>query len=147
MTTGIAQVHYKKDGIATFDATTEKIFEYMSAGDHRHAAFKRHRLVGVSGNEVTIDAEVYKPDGSTFNTTIKHRLNPPKGIETRMIGGAFDGARFVHSYTPVGVRTKVDLEGDFPAFPGMSEADELMMIDGFFATVFAEDTETLRSWS
>jgi hypothetical protein len=41
----------------------------------------------------------------------------------------------------------VDLRGDFPALPGMSEADELAMIDGFFTTVFAEDTATLRTWS
>lgn len=140
-------VHYKRDGIATFDANTEKVFRYMSAGDHHHVAFKSHKLVGVSDDVVTLAAEVYNPDGSTFTTTIKHKLNPPKGIETTMIGGAFDGARFTHSYTPTGGRTKVDLEGDFPAFPGMSEADELKMIDGFFTTVFAEDTATLRSWS
>ncbi len=41
-----------------------------------------------------IDAEVYDPNGSTFQTTIEHRLNPPTGIETRMIGGAFDDGRF-----------------------------------------------------
>jgi hypothetical protein len=140
-------VHYKKDGIATFDVPTAKVFRYMSVGNHRHAAFKRHSLVGVADNVVTIDADVYNPDGSTFTTTIKHKLNPPNGIETTMIGGAFDGARFVHSYTPTGGKTKVDLEGDFPAFPGMSEADELKMIDGFFTMVFAEDTETLRTWS
>jgi hypothetical protein len=95
-------VHYKKDGIATFDATPEKIFRYMSAGNHPHAAFKRHSLVGVSGNEVTVDAEVFNPDGSTFETTITHRLNPPHGIETTMTGGAFDGARFRHTYTAHG---------------------------------------------
>ncbi len=140
-------VHYKKDGIATFDAPPEKLFRYMSAGDHPHAAFKSHRLVGVSENVVTVDAEIYNPDGSTFETTIEHRLDPPNGIETTMTGGAFDGARFTHSYTPVGDQTRVDLEGDFPALPGMSEADELAMIDGFFTTVFAEDTATLRTWS
>jgi hypothetical protein len=64
-----------------------------------------------------------------------------------MTGGPFDGARFVHTYTPLGDRTNVDLEGDFPALPGMSEAEELAMIDGFFATVFAEDAATLRAWS
>jgi hypothetical protein len=139
------QVHYKREGIATFDATTDTVFRYMSAGDHPHVAFKSHRLVGVSGNVVTLAAEVYNPDGSTFTTTITHRLNPPKGVETSMVGGPFDGARFVHSYTPTGGKTKVDLEGDFPALPGMSEADELKMIDGFFTMVFAEDTATLRS--
>ena len=27
-------VHYTKEGIATFDAPTEKVFRYMSAGKH-----------------------------------------------------------------------------------------------------------------
>ena len=140
-------VHYKKDGIATFDATAEKLFSYMSAGGHPHAAFKSHRLAAISDGVVTVTAEVYNPDGSTFETRIEHRLDPPNGIETTMSGGPFDGARFVHSYTPLGERTQVDLEGDFPALPGMSEADELTMIDGFFTTVFEEDTATLRSWT
>ena len=140
-------VHYKHDGIATFDATTETIFRYMSAGNHHHAAFKSHHLVSFAENVVTVDAEIYNPDGSTFKTTIEHRLDPPKGIKTTMVGGAFDGARFVHSYTPIDGMTKVDLEGEFPAFPGMPEADELAMIDGFFTAVFAEDGATLRTWS
>jgi len=29
----------------------------------------------------------------------------------------------------------------------LSEADELAMIDGFFTSVFDEDTATLRTWS
>jgi alkyl hydroperoxide reductase subunit AhpC len=144
---GSDRVHYRKEGIATFDAPTEKIFRYMSAGDHQHAAFKSHKLVDVAENLVTVEAEVYNPDGSTFKTTIKHTLNPPTGVETTMTGGAFDGARFVHSYTPIGDRTKVDLDGEFPALPGMSEADELKMLDGFFTMAFSEDTASLRTWS
>ena len=140
-------VHYKHDGIATFDAATEKIFRYMSTGNHHHAAFKSHRLVGTSDNVVTVEAEIYNPDGSTFVTTIQHRLDRPNGVETTMVGGAFDGARFVHTYRPIGDKTRVDLEGEFPAFPGMPEADELAMIDGFFTAVFAEDTATLQTWS
>jgi hypothetical protein len=64
-----------------------------------------------------------------------------------MAGGPFDGARLVDTYTPLGDRTQVDLEGDFPELPGMSEADELKLIDDFFGPVFAEDTATLRTWS
>jgi len=44
-------------------------------------------------------------------------------------------------------KTIVDLEGYFPTFPGMTEPDELKMIDDFFTMVFAEDTETLKSLS
>jgi alkyl hydroperoxide reductase subunit AhpC len=140
-------VRYRKDSIATFDVPPTTVFKYMSAGNHPHAAFKSHRLVGVAGNIVTVEAEVYNPDGSTFTTTITHTLNQPKGVETTMKGGPFDGARFTHSYTAVGDKTKVDLAGDFPAFPGMPEADELAMIDGFFTGVFNEDTATLRKWA
>jgi hypothetical protein len=38
----------------------------MSAGNHPHLAFKSHRLAGIAGNVVTLDAEVYNPDGTTF---------------------------------------------------------------------------------
>jgi len=140
-------VRYEKDGIATFDVPVEQVFAYMSAGDHPHQAFKSHRLVSVAENVVTVAVEAFNPDGSTAKMTVEHRLDPPNGIVTTMIGGHFDGARFTHSYTPLGDRTKVDLAGDFPALPGMSEADELAMIDGFFTTIFGEDAETLRTWS
>lgn len=145
--TAPATVHYKKDAVATFDVPLERVFEYMRSGNHPHQAFKSHRLVGVARNVVTVAVEAYNPDGSTTEMTVEHRLDPPNGIVTTMAGGHFDGARFIHSYTALGKRTKVDLEGDFPALPGMSEADELAMIDGFFTMVFGEDAETLRTWS
>jgi len=140
-------VRYRKDGIAAFDATPETIFQYMSAGNHPHAAFKRHEVKSVEDNLVTVEAELYNPDGSTSTTSITHRLNVPNGIETKVTGGAFDGARFTHTYTQRGDTTQVDIEGEFPPMPGMSEADQWQMIDGFFTMVFAEDTETLRQWS
>jgi heme-degrading monooxygenase HmoA len=140
-------VHYEKETVATFDAPVERVFAYMSAGNHPHRAFRSHRLVGVAGDVVTVAVEAYNPDGSTTEMTVEHRLDPPRGIVTTMSGGHFDGARFVHSYTSLGDRTKVDLAGDFPALPGMSEAEELAMIDGFLTTVFDEDAETLRTWS
>ena len=140
-------VHYKHDAIATFPVPTETVFRYMSAGNHQHAAFKSHRLVRVSGDLVTVEAEIFNPDGTTFSTTIEHRLDRPTGVETRMIGGAFDGARFVHTYTPVDGKTKVDLEGEFPEMPGMPEADELAMIDEFFTMVFGEDSVSLATWT
>src|SRR5262245_16634235 len=94
-------VRYQKASIGTFEAAPEKIFRYMSAGNHPHRAFKRHTLVNLAGNLVTIEAEIYNPDGSTFTTTITHTLNPPSGIVTTMKGGPFDGARFTHAYTPL----------------------------------------------
>jgi hypothetical protein len=144
---GARMVHYQKDRVATFDAPVERIFEYMRTGNHLHQAFKSHRLVGAAGNVVTVAVEAYNADGSTTEMTVEHRLDPPSGIVTTMAGGQFDGARFVHSYTALGDRTKVDLAGDFPAVLGMSEVDELAMIDDFFTMMFGEDAETLRTWS
>src|SRR5262245_16904068 len=110
----------------------------MRVGNHPHQAFKSHRLVGVVGNVVTVAVGAFNHDGSTTEMTVEHRLDPPTEIVTTMAGGHFDSAaRFVHSYTPLGDRTKVDLEGDFPALPGMSEAEELAMIDGFFTMTSA----------
>lgn len=140
-------LHYARDGVATFEVPVERIFDYMRDGNHPHSAFKSHRLVGVDENIVTVAVEAYNPDGSTTAMTVEHRLDPPKGIVTTMTGGHFDGARFAHSYTPLGDRTKIDLEGDFPVLPGMSHAEELAMIDGFFTTIFGEDAETIRAWS
>ncbi|MEX0985198.1 MAG: hypothetical protein WD096_09130 [Actinomycetota bacterium] len=140
-------VHYQHDAIATFPVPTGTVFRYMSAGNHQHAAFKSHRLVGVSGDLVTIEAEIYNPDGTTFSTTIEHRLDRPKSVKTTMIGGSFDGATFTHTYTAVDGRTKVDLAGEFPEMPGMTEGDELAMIDGFFMMVFDEDAMSLTTWT
>jgi alkyl hydroperoxide reductase subunit AhpC len=144
---GNGRIRYKKEGVTTFDATPEKIFRYMSSGNHPHAAFKSYNLLGVDGNNVTASAEVYNPDGSTFGMRFTHRLNAPRSIETTMFGGAFDGSRVTHSYTPVARGTRVDLDGEFPPMPGMSEADELKMIEGFFTMIFTEDTATLRTWN
>jgi hypothetical protein len=46
-----------------------------------------------------------------------------------------------------GSRRRSISRGDFPPLPGVLEADELAMIDGFYTTAFSEDTETLRTWS
>ena len=63
-------VRHKNDGTATFDATVDTIFKYMSDGDHGHIGFKSRKLVGVSDNQVMLVAEVQNPDGSTFKKTI-----------------------------------------------------------------------------
>jgi hypothetical protein len=64
-----------------------------------------------------------------------------------MNGGTFNGARFVLSYSQVMNGTKLDLEGDFPAIHGMSEPDQLKMINDFFTIIFTEDIATLKARS
>ena len=135
-------VHYRSDGI--FDAPLEKIWKYMNSDEHKHAAFKSFKLVSQSGNLATVAVEIYNPDGTTHNATITHTMNPPKGFETTISGGPLDEAKFSHSYTEMGSKTKVDLEGDFKPIPGMSESDHLKMLDNFFTTAFTEDNANLQ---
>ena len=71
-------VHYRKEGIATFDAGPEKIFRYMSAGNHPHAAFKSHRLAGITDNVVTIGRDAADgnwPAGRDFGLSCHVRFD------------------------------------------------------------------------
>lgn len=137
-------VHYKKAGIATFATSVEDVFNYMRGGDHRHIGFRRHKLIDAHNDEVTLEAEVYHPDGSTFTSLIVHTLKPPNRIDTAIFGGALDGARFSQVYCATPIGTQVDVEGDFPTYPATSEADGLKLIDGFLTILFAEDAMSLR---
>ena len=135
-------IHYTSDGI--FDASVENIWKYMSGHEHKHAAFKSYKAVQTSGNQVTIEAEIYNMDMTTQKATIKHTMNSPKGFDTTIDGGPMDGARFSHSYTPMGDKAKVDLEGDFRSIADMQEADQRKMLDDFFTTAFNEDNANLQ---
>jgi hypothetical protein len=78
----------------------------MSAGSHRHEAFKNHRLTGVSRNVVTLESEIDNPDGSTVTTTINPRAESAERVETTVAGGLLDcghlmlGARCVPIRSP-----------------------------------------------
>jgi hypothetical protein len=37
---------------------------------------------------------------------------------------------------PTGNRSKVDLEGDYNSIPGMSETDQIKMLDNLYTTIF-----------
>ncbi len=136
-------VHYESDGV--FDAPLEKVWKYLSSMEHTHSGFKSYKVASQSGNEVTIDAEVFNPDGKTTSKAIfKHIMNPPIGWQTTVKGSAMDGAVFNHTYTPIGNKTKVELKGDYKAIPGMSESAQLKMLDDFYTTGFNEDNANLQ---
>ena len=136
-------VHYESDGV--FDAPLEKVWKYLSGTEHTHSGFKSYKVASQSGNEVTIDAEVFNPDGRTTSKAIfKHIMNPPIGWQTTVKGSAMDGAVFNHTYTPMGNKTKVELKGDYKAIPGMSESAQIKMLDDFYTTGFNEDNANLQ---
>ena len=76
-------VHYQHDAIATFPVPPETVFRYMSAGNHQHAAFKSHRLVGVTGDLVTIEAEIYNPTERASRLRSSIGSTGPRGSRPR----------------------------------------------------------------
>lgn len=142
MQTTIEKIHYKSDGI--FNAPVEKVWKYVQAADHQHTAFKTYNVVEQSGNQVTVKAEIYNPDRTTEISTFKYTMSPPKQMDTTVTGGTLDGARFTHTYTPLGENTRVDLEGEFKPIPRVTQAEQLKSIDAFFTTAFNEDNANLQ---
>jgi len=51
---------------------------------------------------VGVETSPSTPHTGFTRTTECARARPPSGVVTTMAGGPFDGARFVHSYTPTG---------------------------------------------
>ncbi|HXQ92621.1 MAG TPA: SRPBCC family protein [Nitrososphaerales archaeon] len=142
MQTTTEKIHYKSDGI--FNVPVEKVWKYMPAADHQHSAFKTYNVVEQAGNQVTVKAEIYNKDRTTQTSTFKYTMSPPKQMNTTIIGGAMDGATFTHTYTPLGEKTRVDLEGDFKPIPGVNKEEQLKSIDAFFTTAFNEDNANLQ---
>jgi hypothetical protein len=142
MQTTTEKIHYKSDGI--FDAPVEKVWKYMPAADHQHSAFKSYNVVSQSGNQVTAKAEIYNPDRTTQTSTIEYTMTPPREMNSKVTGGAMDGARFTNTYTPMGEKTRIEIEGDFTPIPGVTKVDQLKSIDAFFTTAFNEDNANLQ---
>jgi len=142
MQTTTENIHYKSDGI--FNAPVDKVWKYMPAADHQHSAFKTYNVVNQSGNHTTVKAEIYNQDRTTQTSTFEYTMTPPKQMNTTITGGMMDGANFTHTYTPMGDKTRVDVEGDFKPIPGVSESEQLKSIDAFFTTAFNEDNANLQ---
>jgi len=72
-------------------------------------------------------------------------MNPPSGFEMESISGISKGTRYSHRYTPLGSKTRVEVEGDLK-MEGMDEATTKNAALGYFAEVFDEDNASLRKY-
>ena len=133
---------YMKAPLASTGIAAMLTLSLMATSNALYFQHTRHPAplfsVTQGGVDPTVAPVVPAPRPVTKKAAVTPKVMLPK-VETT--------ASVQSSDTPIGNTTKVDLEGEFPPFPGMPEADELAMIDGFFTAVFAEDTETLRTWS
>lgn len=136
--------HVKDDGV--FDAPVEKIWRFLqdeSPTAHTHRAIRGMKTLEEKGNAMTREVEFLNPDGKTTRKeTWKFVLNPPHGFEMEALEGASKGTKYTHRYTPLGNRTRVEVEGDFH-IQGMDEATTRQAALGFLSQVFDEDQANL----
>jgi len=137
-------VHIRDEGV--FDAPVEKIWRYLN-DEHAHS----HGLVKVTGMRdqtekgLTLDLEVKRPDGSTHTEAWKITMNPPASMYTEVLAGPMKGSKHTHTYTPVGQKTKVVVEGEFTA-QGLDDAATRKSVLAMLEMVFNEDNANLQKF-
>ncbi len=144
---GNDMVHLRDDGV--FDAPIDKIWKYLNderPGVHNHQSIAGTKTVEQKGNSVVQEMEMRNPDGKTTRMeTWRTVMNPPSGFEMESISGISKGTRYSHRYTPLGSKTRVEVEGDF-RMEGMDEATTKNAALGYLAEVFDEDNASLRKY-
>ena len=138
-------VHIKDDGV--FDAPVDKIWRFLQASEetHHHRSIKSSKVIEQSQTGMTLEAERVNPDGSTRMDTIKFVYDPPKGFTMEWIAGPMKGTKNTHTYTPMGDKTKVVVEGDF-FFQGADDNTVRAQALKGLAEVFDEDNAGLKNF-
>ncbi len=140
-------VQVRDDGV--YDAPVDKIWKFLqdeTPGVHNHRAIVGAKTLEQKANSVTQEWEMRNPDGKgTRRETWRMTFNPPGGFEMESLAGASKGTKYTHHYTPMGNKTRVEVQGDFK-MQGMDEAATRKAALGFLAQVFDEDTQSLRNY-
>ncbi|HYM38832.1 MAG TPA: SRPBCC family protein [Thermoplasmata archaeon] len=140
-------VQVRDDGV--FDAPIDKIWKYLqdeTPGVHSHRSIVGTKTIEEKGNALVQEMQMRNPDGKTTRKeTWRFTFNPPTGFEMESLGGASKGTRYSHRYTPLGNKTRVDVEGDF-RLQGMDESQTRKAALGFLSELFEEDNRSLRNY-
>lgn len=136
--------HVKDEGV--FDASLETIWKFLqdqTPGVHNHRMIRGMKTIDQKGSSFTQECELVNPDGKTTRKeTWRMVFNPPQGFEMEVLAGISKGTKYSHRYTPLGNRTRVDVEGEFH-IQGMDEASTRKAALGFLSEVFEEDRASL----
>jgi hypothetical protein len=143
----IIMVHIKDDGV--FDESIDKIWKFLQderPGVHNHRSIVGAKTLEEKGGAVVQETEFLNPDGKTTRKeNWRFVFNPPKGFEMESLSGITKGTRYSHRYTPMGNKTRVEVEGDFK-MQGMDDASTKKAALGFLSEVFEEDRVNLRNF-
>lgn len=137
-------VHITDDGI--FDAPVDKVWKYLNdQNGHEHSGVRFTKVLEQSSKGMTVELEVKNPDGTWHKETWKMTMNPPKSHHTEVLAGPTKGSSNTHTYTPMGDKTKVVVEGEFFA-QGMDEASTKKAALAMYEMVFNEDNANLKKY-
>jgi len=137
-------VHVTDDGI--FDAPVEKVWKYINdQNGHAHSAISFTKVLEQKGNSMTAELQVKNPDGTSHMETWKMTMNPPKSHFTEVLAGPTKGSKYTHTYTPMGNKTKVQVDGEFNV-QGMDDASAKKAVLSMFEMVFNEDNANLKNY-
>ena len=137
-------VHVMDDGV--FDEPIDKIWRFLNDDKgHQHSMVKTSKVMEQSDKGMTAEVEVKNPDGSWRKEVWKMSFNPPTGFGIEVTSGPMKGTKHKHTYTPMGAKTKVVVEGDFVA-QGMDDAALKRAAMALFEQVFNEDIAHLKNF-
>jgi len=137
-------VHLRDEGV--FDEPVDKIWRFLQADEgHEHKSVKTSKVIERTEKSMTMEAEMRDPGGMTHMETIKFTFDPPKGFTMEFIGGPMKGTKHTHTYTPMGNKTKVVVEGEFYG-QGMDDNALRRAVLARLAEVFDEDSASLKSF-
>jgi hypothetical protein len=140
-------VAIRDDGV--FDAPLEKIWKYIGddrPGIHKHRSILATKAVNRQGNVIVQELQIVNADGKGNHwETWRLTMDPPRGYQVEAIEGPTKGTRFRQTYTPMGPKTRVEVEGDWRV-PGMDDVSVRKMALGFLEEAFNEDNAALKKY-
>jgi hypothetical protein len=133
-------VHLLDEG-SVFDASVDKVWQYLRSEEHDHRSFKN---VGreVNGNVVTITSERIIM-GKPVKVKIRNTLYPPVGYVSEHLEGPTAGSRAFLYYIPKGEKTGVTVVGDF-VIAGLDEKATRDAVLAQMQITFDEDNANLK---
>jgi hypothetical protein len=126
-----------------FDAPIDRIWKYLqSPQDHLHDSIPRTEVLEQKGNTVKIRQTLKTPTGKE-EAVQQMIMDPPFGFRLETLEGSQKGSKNVHTYVPMGNKTKVIVAGDFH-MKGLDETATSKAILDYLSMVFNEDNQNLQ---
>lgn len=91
-----------------------------------------------------MEVDVRDPlSGMSRRETLRMTMDPPRGFDVEYLEGPLKGTRHRHTYTPMGDKTRVEVERDF-RIQGMDDSQIRKSVLAYFDEVFREDDAALQ---